>query len=103
MAQVILHPDIKEIRGTLDGVVYRVSPKGKTYISKLPDMTKVKWSEAQKNQRRRMAEANAYAQAAMADPQVRAVYEDRAALEHRQPYRVAMSDYFQGNDLLAKK
>ena len=103
MAEVILNPDIKEIRGTLDGVVYRVSPKGKTYISKRPDMTKVKWSKAQKRQRQRLAAANAYAQAAMADPQVRLSYEERAAEEQRQPYRVAMSDYFKGNDLLAKK
>jgi hypothetical protein len=34
---------------------------------------------------------------------VRAKYEKRAAKENRQPYRVAVSDYYKGKDLLAKK
>jgi hypothetical protein len=103
MAKVILNPMIKEIRGTLDGVVYRVSASGKTYISKSPDMSKVKWTKAQKRQRERFQEASEYARAAMADPKVRLIYEKRAAKEKRVPYRVALSDYFKGKDLLAKK
>src|SRR5215208_5532508 len=93
MAEVILNPMIKEIRGELDGVVYRVSPNGKTYISKSPDMSKVKWSKVQKAHRQRMAKANDYAHAAMANPAVRAIYEKRAAKEKRVAYRVALSDY----------
>jgi hypothetical protein len=103
MAKAILNPLIKSLSGELDGVVYRTSPSGKTYISKSPDMSKVKWSKAQKRERKRMAEANEYAHAALADPKVRAVYEKRAAKEKRVPYRVALSDYFKGKDLLAKK
>jgi hypothetical protein len=34
--------------------------------------------------------------------QVRAVYEERAAREHHQPYRVALSDYLKGKDLLTR-
>jgi hypothetical protein len=102
MAKAILNPLIKSISGTLDGVVYRTSPNGNTYISKSPDMSKVKWSQAQKRQRERIAESNEYARAAMADPKVRAVYEKRAAKEKRVPYRVAVSDYFKGKDLLSR-
>jgi len=103
MAKVTLSPMIKELRGALGDVVYRTSSNGKVFISKRPDMSKVKWSKAQKNQRQRMAQANQYAAAAMADPKVRAKYEKRAAKEGRVPYRVALSDYFKGKDLLAKK
>jgi len=66
-------------------------------------MSKVKWSKAQKRERQRMAEANEYAHAAMADPKVRVVYEKRAAKEKRIPYRVALSDYLKGINLLARK
>jgi hypothetical protein len=41
-------------------------------------MSKVKWSPAQKAQRRRFKMASAYAKAAMADPTVRAAYEQKA-------------------------
>ena len=49
-----------------------------------------------------MRYANNYAKAAMADPQVRAVYEERAAKEERVAYNVALSDYWQGKDLLTR-
>jgi hypothetical protein len=45
-------------------------------------MSKVMWSPAQKEQRQRFKQANAYAKAAMADPVARAAYEKRAALPH---------------------
>jgi hypothetical protein len=103
MAKVILNPLIKELRGALGDIVYRTSPNGTVFISKRPDMSKVKWSKAQKAHRERFKEANAYARAAMADPKVRAKYEKRAAKEHRLPYRVALSDYFKGKNLFSKK
>ena len=66
-------------------------------------MGKVKWSKAQKRHRERFKLATEYAQAAMADPELRTIYEDMAAKEHKRPYTMAISDYFKGNDLLAKK
>ncbi len=99
--KVILDPMIEELRGAMEDFVYRTAPNGKVYLSKRPDMSNVKWSKAQKASRQRFQEASKYAKAAMADPQVRAVYEERAAKEHRQPYRVALSDYLKGKDLLS--
>ena len=68
-------------------------------------MSQVKWSEAQKEHRRRFKQAVAYAHAALADPQVRLVYERMAAEKknNRRPFDMAVSDYFQGNDLLSGK
>jgi hypothetical protein len=50
-----------------------------------------------------MKQATAYARAAMADPNVRAIYENMAKKNKRQPFRIAVSDYCKGKDLLAKK
>lgn len=103
MPKVILNPSIKEIRGAMQDFVFRTSPNGKTYLSKRPDMSNVKWSTAQDEARQRFKEASRYAKAALADPQVRAVYEKRGAKEKRVPYRVALSDYLSGTDLLSSK
>jgi hypothetical protein len=102
MAKVTLNPFIKELRGALGDFVFRTSPSGEIIISKRPDMSRVKWSQAQKSHRQRFKQAVAYAKAAMAEPKVRAVYEKKAAENNRQPFRIAVSDYLEGKDLLAK-
>jgi hypothetical protein len=52
---------IKQIRGKMGNVVFRVSPTGKQTIMKLPDMSRAKWSKAQKEHRQRFKQAVAYA------------------------------------------
>ncbi len=69
---------------------------------KTPDMSKVKWSKAQKANRQRFAKAIAYARAAMADPEIRAHYEKLGKEANRQPFRVAVSDFCAGINLLEK-
>ena len=103
MPKVRFHSLIEEIHGTMYDVVFKKSPKGKLIVTKRPDMSNVEWSKAQQAQRQRFKQANEYAKAAMANPDVRAIYERRAARAHRLPYRVALSDYFKGKDLLAKR
>ncbi|HET6594038.1 MAG TPA: hypothetical protein VFG81_00340 [Anaerolineales bacterium] len=66
-------------------------------------MSNVKWSKAQKASRARFAEAIAYAKQAMADPQVRAHYEKLGKKANRQPFRVAVSDFLAGKNLLENK
>jgi hypothetical protein len=75
---------------------------GKQTLMKTPDMSKVEWSEAQKKERKRFAEAIAYARRAMADPEVRTHYEKLGKKANRQPFRVAVSDFYQGKNLLEK-
>jgi len=93
---------VVEIQGTMYDVVFKKSPSGKTIVTKRPDMSNVKWSQAQKENWKRMRQANEYAAAAMADPAVRAIYEELAAKEDRVPYRLAVSDYYKGKNLLSK-
>ena len=109
MAKVILQPGvkgdefIKEFRGKLGDVVFRQFPNGDIIISKAPDMSAVTWSPAQQAHRQHFKAAIAYAKAAMADPDVRAVYEKRAAEKDNRPFQMAVSDYFKGIDLLSEK
>ena len=64
--------------GRFPEVVFKLSPQGKPIVTKRPDMSNVEWSEAQKAQRQRFKQATAYAKAALADPKLRARYENRA-------------------------
>jgi len=103
MAKVTLQPRIVRIQGKLGNTVFRLSSTGEMTITKLPDMSRVKWSEAQKEHRQRFKQAVAYARAARAEPSMGAVYEEMAAKKHKRPFDMAVCDYFKGNDLLSKK
>lgn len=103
MAKVTLQPGFEDLRGAIGDLVFKRSPQGKLIVTKRPDMSNVKWSKAQKANRSHFKEANAYARAAMADPETCAYYTSAAEKAGRQAYRVAMSDYFAGNNRLVKK
>jgi hypothetical protein len=94
MPRVKFHPLIEEIHGTMYDVVFKKSPRGNMIVTKRPDMSRVKWSEAQKVQRQRFKEAVAFAKAALADPKLRARYEKRAQRQGRRAWDAALSDYF---------
>ena len=101
MVKVRLHAPVKDMSGKMGIYTYRVM-RGKQTLMKTPDMSKVKWSKAQKAERSRFAEAIAYAKQAMADSKVRVHYEKRGKQENRQAFRVAVSDFLQGENLLKK-
>ena len=102
MVKVILQSGLRELRGKMGDWTYRRMYDKQT-IMKTPDMSNVKWSKAQKANRERFAEAILYARQAMADPKVRAHYEKLGKKANRQPFRVAVSDFSAGKDLLKKK
>lgn len=105
MAKVRLHPLFEELRGKIKGMVFRLSHNGKISVYMDPDMSRVKWSAAQIAHRERFAEARAYAKAAIADPQLRAMYE-QVSMErkgNKRPHDMAVSDYLHGNNLLGDK
>lgn len=99
MAKVKLNPALQQIRGRLAGFVYRIR-YGEQTISKSPDMSKVKWSAAQVEHRRRFKLAVAYAHLAMDNEQVRMQYTAEAAEKGKRPFDLAVSDYFKGRNLL---
>ena len=94
MAEITPNPMIQTIHGKSGGLVFRRSPSGKTFLIKLADMSNVQWSAAQQTQRQRFRKANDYAKAAMANPEMRAMYEEMAREQNKRPYHLAVSDYF---------
>ena len=101
MPRVRLHPPVKSMSGKMGVYTYRVM-YGKQTLMKTPDMSSVEWSKAQKAERGRFAEAIAYAKQAMADPEVSVHYEKLGKKADRQPFRVAVSDFYAGKNLLEK-
>src|SRR5688572_19968118 len=103
MAKIKLDPLFSEISGTIGGFVFKRSRKGEAILSRRPRKTNARPSEAQKAQRERFKFANAYAKAAMADPEMRALYEKRAVEERQSAFALARMDYFEQKDFLSKK
>src|SRR5262245_20849928 len=103
MAQIMLSPIIEAVHGKSGNLVFRRSGNGKTWLIKLADMSNVERSDSQQNHRKQFKAANEYTKAAIADPQVRAIYEDVAREQNQQPYHLAVSDYFKGKNLLPQK
>ena len=103
MPKVKLAPFIEEIHGTLDGWVFKKSPQGEMIVTKKPDMSKVKWSKAQKSNRKHMSQAITTAKVALLDPKVKAKYERKAKKLGRRAWNLALSDALNGKDLRAKR
>lgn len=99
MVKVRLHPPVASMSGKMGAYTYRFT-YGRQTLMKTPDMSRVKWSQAQKEHRKRFKAAIRYARLAMADATVRAHYEKVALKAGRQPFRVAVSDFFVGKNLL---
>jgi len=97
--KAILQPGLRELRGKMGDWTYR-RMYGNQTIMKTPDMSNVKWSKAQKANRARFRKAIIYARMAMDNPKVRAHYEKAAKKADRQPFRLSVSDFFEGKNLL---
>jgi hypothetical protein len=104
--KILLHPMFRWIRGKLGKIVYRLSHNGEVSVYLAPDMSNIEWSQPQKTQRQNFARAMAYTKRAIRDPEIRQYYVQMAKKRKRnkrRPGDMAMSDYFQGNDLLWQK
>jgi hypothetical protein len=102
MAKIKLDPIINKAQGSIGNYTFRHMYGRQTLIKK-PDMSRVKWSEAQKAHRERFRVASKRARAALADPQVRARYEQEAAAQGKRPFDLALSDFYHGRDLLKER
>ena len=75
---------------------------GDAILTKHRDISNGEPSEAQIAQLEQFKQAAKYARAAMAQPKVRAAYEEIAAKEHQGPFGLAFADYFKGINLLPR-
>jgi hypothetical protein len=94
------------LRGKMGKIVYRLAHNGEMSAYPAPDMSNIEWSQPQKTQRLKFKRAQAYTKLAIHDPEIRQYYVQMAKQRKknkRRPGDMAMSDYFQGNDLLWQK
>jgi hypothetical protein len=94
MAKITVNSLFSNLYGKIGGLVFRRSRKGKTILSRLPNMSRVKWSKAQKAHRHRFKAAVLFAQAAMQDPVQKAYYEQIALERDSIAFNMAISEYF---------
>lgn len=106
MAKIRLKYAIEEFGGTLYEVDLKPSHQEEGILPKR-DQQQHKPSgspsEAQKTQRQHFKEATAYAKVVLADPQMRAQYEEMAKQQGKRPRGAAIADYLKGIDLISKK
>ena len=77
---------------------------GKTVVSKFPDRSKVIYSERQKREQRRFADAVSFARVVIADKGLKQVYSIKAAvLGFRSAWNVAIAEFMSDQPLQAKK
>jgi len=104
MKKIRLKYAIPELGGTLYEVKLNLTrqedvPETKHPRKKRPGQPPAKATEAQRAQRQHFARVHEYARAALANPALRAYYEELAEKEGRSPYALARADYFKGKDL----
>jgi hypothetical protein len=100
MAKITLNTVFDEMYGRFGGFIFRRSLKGRLFLSRVPNMKRVRWSKAQKLHRQRFGRASAYAKAAMKDPELLAYYQELARQRNSRAYNMAVSEFFTVQKLL---
>ena len=78
-------------RGKIGNLIFRMWGK-KTVVSSAPSYKTLKWSKAQKENRRRFHDAMTWARQAMEDPEKRLYYQKKAK-KMQTPWNVAVADF----------
>jgi hypothetical protein len=74
-------------------MVFRIS-HSKQIVTRIPNMSKVVWREAQINVRLRLGEASLRANAAMKNPEIHSSFEQHTKKMKKRPIDTAVSHYF---------
>jgi hypothetical protein len=77
MARLKRNSLLNALQGTIGKEIVFKQYADKVVVSKFPDMSKVKTTKRQRQQRDLLKEANAYASAIKRDPKLRAKYEKK--------------------------
>ena len=93
MAKIKLNPIVEEMSGGFGNIVFRAS-KGKTVMCRKPDFSNVEISDNQAEHRERFRQAVAYGRSVMADPDLRAMYEQAADRKDMPIFALTVADFF---------
>ena len=92
MAKLKLNSSLTELRGSIEGFVVRHTRHG-SILSRSPDMSRVKWSPAQKARRKLMKSAADHYRAVMQDPKQATRYRALAARQKIPVSSFVMGEY----------
>ncbi len=92
MTKVRLHPALLEFRGAMKDMLFR-QQNGKTIVSVKPNMSNVVPTPAQIAHRERFSIAVAYGKTVMADPTIRALYQQVAKERNMPLFAVTVADF----------
>jgi hypothetical protein len=92
MPKVKLNPTFDEFRGSVNNLTYR-QRHGKVFASVKPDLSNVQPSEAQIAHQQRFKAAAAYGKTVMADPVVRALYQQAAKERDIPIFALTVADF----------
>ncbi|WP_207427981.1 hypothetical protein [Pedobacter sp. SYSU D00535] len=99
---ILRTPLPENIRGSVQGLVVIKHRLGKTLITAFPDMSKVVYTEKQKAEQKRFADAVAYARAIISNPEKKAAYQARLP-KGRKVFNAAIADYMKGKTALEQE
>jgi hypothetical protein len=91
MARVNRNNASEKISGRVDQFVFKQYP-GKTVVSKVPDMSRVKWSDKQLEAHDQFRLAASWAKAILSDPDIKAYYHSKAKTGQT-AHNVAVGEY----------
>jgi hypothetical protein len=92
----ILYTPLPEyVRGNVEGIVVIKHWRGRTVITTFPDMSRVVYSQKQKAEQKRFAEAVAYAKSIIRDRQKKAAYQAKLP-RGKKVFNAAIADYMRG-------
>lgn len=94
MARIKTNSVFAALQGTIGKELVFKHYSDKVVVAKYPDMSRVKPSERQKQQRIHLKNANAYAQEVTRNPERRAMYE-KYLKKGESVYKKALKDYFE--------
>jgi hypothetical protein len=92
MAKATLNPILEQLRGQVGDLVFK-QYGDKIVVTKKPDLSKHKPTAAQRAQRERFRQATLYGKGMLADPAVRAVYDEAAKARGKPVLSLMVADF----------
>jgi hypothetical protein len=93
MAKVRLNPILEQVRGQVGDLVFR-RYGDEVVIARKPDMSDQEFTPAQLQVQERFRQAALYGKMVMADPDTKALYEEKAEAEGKPVFSLTIADFF---------
>ena len=93
MAKVRLNPLIQGLHGKIGDLIFRRSTNGETVVYMAPEKAESKAPKEPGSPSHPFTNAHVYARSAMADPEMKAYYEQEGRRKRTSAYSLAFSSY----------